>query len=58
MKRIFFEILMVVMAMVLGLEVVHYRNAVLDSNVDRQRAWDTVVTLRRQCEVNGHEPRR
>lgn len=46
MKRTVFEVALAAMVIVLGLEVVHYRNAVLDCNVDRKRAWGTVVELR------------
>lgn len=42
---------MVVAVLVLFLEVIHYRNAVLDANVDRKRAWNTVVELREQCGI-------
>lgn len=51
MKRLLFEVAMVVGVIVLGLEAVHYRNAVLECNVDRHRAWDTVVDLREKNEV-------
>ena len=51
MKRTVFETALVMMVLVLGLEVVHYRNAVLEANVDRKSAWHTVVELRRKCEV-------
>ena len=50
MKRTVFETALVLMVLVLGLEVVHYRNAVLEANVDRKTAWRTVVELRRKCE--------
>ena len=51
MKRTVFETALVMMVLVLGLEVVHYRNAVLEANVDRKVAWRTVVELRRHnCE--------
>jgi hypothetical protein len=52
-KRTVFETALVMMVLVLGLEVVHYRNAVLEANVDRKNAWHTVVELRRKCEVAG-----
>jgi hypothetical protein len=52
-KRTVFETALVLMVLVLGLEVVHYRNAVLESNVDRKAAWRTVVELRRKCEPAG-----
>ena len=54
MKRTVFETALVLMVLVLGLEVVHYRNAVLEANVDRKTAWRTVVELRRKCEPAGH----
>lgn len=50
MKRIAFETGLVVAVIVLGLEAVHYREAVLEANVDRKRAWNTVVELREKCE--------
>ena len=53
MKRTVFETALVMIALVLGLEVVHYRNAVLEANVDRKTAWRTVVDLRRRCEAAG-----
>jgi hypothetical protein len=53
MKRILFETALAVAAIVLGLEAVHYRNAVLDANVDRKRAWKTVVELREKCEQHA-----
>jgi len=53
-KRTVFETALVLMVLVLGLEVVHYRNAVLEANVDRKTAWRTVVDLRRKCESAGH----
>jgi hypothetical protein len=34
---------------VLGLEAVHYREAVLEANVDRKQAWKKVVELRAKC---------
>jgi hypothetical protein len=51
MKRTLFEVSLGVIAIVLGLEVVHYRNAVLECNVDRKRAWQTVLQLRRSLEA-------
>lgn len=55
MKRLVFEIAAVIGALVLLLEAVHYRNAVLEANVDRKHAWDTVVELRREVEAcTGH----
>ena len=53
MKRTAFETALVIAVIALALEVVHYRNAVLDANVDRKRAWKTVVELRQQCEEKG-----
>jgi hypothetical protein len=53
MKRVAFETALVVAVLALFLEVVHYRNAVLDANVDRNRAWRTVVELRHRCAVTG-----
>jgi len=50
-KRTVFETALVMLVLVLGLEVVHYRNAVLEANVDRKTAWKTVVELRRKCDV-------
>jgi len=52
-KRTVFETALVMIALVLGPEVVHYRNAVLEANVDRKTAWRTVVDLRRRCEAAG-----
>ena len=53
MKRMLFDTALVILTAVLGLEVVHYREAVLAANVDRKRAWDTVVEMRRNCEAAG-----
>ena len=50
MKRILFDTALVLAVIVLGLEAIHYRSAVLDANVDRKRAWKTVVELREKCE--------
>ncbi|HET9754110.1 MAG TPA: hypothetical protein VFP52_14150, partial [Myxococcales bacterium] len=56
--RIAFETGLVVAVIVLGLEAVHYREAVLEANVDRKRAWNTVVELREKCEdAAAHAPR-
>ena len=55
MKRMVFEVGLVVAVIVLGLEAVHYRNAVLDCNVDRKRAWKTVVELRSTSEFGAPE---
>jgi hypothetical protein len=49
MVRTWLETAGVVLLIALALEVMHYRNAVLDANVDRNRAWKTVVDLRRSC---------
>ena len=49
MKRIVFETALVVVTIVLGLEAFHYREAVLEANVDRKRAWKTVAELRQTC---------
>jgi hypothetical protein len=56
MLRTWLETAGVVLLIALALEVVHYRNAVLDANVDRNRAWRTVVELRHACEQTkpGH----
>ncbi len=53
MKRTAFETALVIAVIALFLEVIHYRNAVLEANVDRKRAWKTVVELRQQCEEKG-----
>ncbi|HZR09081.1 MAG TPA: hypothetical protein VFA79_10895 [Myxococcales bacterium] len=50
MLRTWLETAGVVLLIALALEVMHYRNAVLDANVDRNRAWKTVVELRHACE--------
>ncbi|HXN56434.1 MAG TPA: hypothetical protein VN874_09210 [Myxococcales bacterium] len=49
MTRILVDTALVVLVLVLGLEVLHYRNAVLETNIDRARAWQTVIELRRRC---------
>jgi hypothetical protein len=54
MKRVAMETFLVVAVIALALEVVHYRNAVLDANVDRNRAWKTVVELRKECSPSRH----
>ena len=54
MKRTVFEVALVMMVIVLGLEVIHYRNAVLEANVDRKRAWATVVELRERNKPPEH----
>jgi hypothetical protein len=53
MTRVALETALVVAIVALALEVVHYRNAVLDANVDRNRAWRTVVELRNKCSVDA-----
>ena len=50
MKRTVFETALIMAVLVLGLEVIHYRNAVLEANVDRNRAWKTVIDLRHKCD--------
>ncbi len=50
MKRLVFEIALFVGVLVMGLEAVHYRNAVIEANIDRNRAWNTVIELRRKLE--------
>jgi hypothetical protein len=49
MKRIVLETALVIATIVLGLEAVHYREAVLDANIDRKRAWKTVAEMRESC---------
>ena len=49
MVRILLETAAVVLLMVLALEAIHYREAVIDANIDRNRAWRTVVELRKSC---------
>lgn len=56
MKRLVFEIALFVGILVAGLEAVHYRNAVLDANIDRNRAWNTVIDLRRKLEKCTGQP--
>jgi hypothetical protein len=51
MKRTVFEVALTVTVLVLGLEVVHYRNAVVECNVDDKRAWQTVLQMRRSAET-------
>ncbi len=55
MKRMVFEVGLVVAVIVFALEAVHYRNAVLDCNIDRKRAWKTVVELRSTSNFNAPE---
>jgi hypothetical protein len=50
MRRTLIMVGLAVAALVLGLEATHYRNAVLECNVDRKRAWNTVVDLREKNE--------
>jgi hypothetical protein len=56
MKRTAFETALVIAVIALFLEVIHYRNAVLEANVDRNRAWRTVVELRKKCESTELNP--
>jgi hypothetical protein len=56
MKRTAFETALVIAVIALFLEVIHYRNAVLEANVDRNRAWKTVVELRKKCESTELNP--
>jgi hypothetical protein len=56
MKRIAFEVGLVVAVIVLGLEAIHYREAVLAANIDNKRAWKTVVELREKCENAEKKP--
>lgn len=51
MHRLVLEIAAVMACLVLGLEAIHYREAVLEANVDRKRAWKTVVELRHSLEA-------
>ena len=53
MKRLVFEIAAIMACAVLALEAVHYREAVLDANIDRNRAWKTVIELRHSLEACG-----
>jgi hypothetical protein len=50
MRRLVFEIALVVSVIIMGLEAVSYREAVLLANVDRKRAWSLVAELRVKCE--------
>ena len=54
MQRIALETALVMAVIVLGLEAVHYRSAVLEANVDRKRAWKTVVELREACSEHAN----
>ena len=56
MKRLLFEIMLFVGVLVMGLEAVHYRNAVIEANSDRHRAWNTVIDLRHKLEKCTGEP--
>jgi hypothetical protein len=56
MKRTVLEVGLAVMVLVLGLEVVHYRNAVIECNIDDKRAWQTVLQLRRSVEEQQAKP--
>jgi hypothetical protein len=51
MHRLVLEIAAIVACAVLGLEAVHYRKAVIESNLDRKRAWNTVIELRHSLET-------
>ena len=48
-----FETALVMGSLVLLLEAVHYRNALIESNLDRKGAWSTVVDLRHKLERCG-----
>jgi hypothetical protein len=50
MRRLVFEIALVVGVVIMSLEAVAYREAVLRANVDRKRAWNLVTELRVKCE--------
>ena len=54
MKRLVIEIGLGMMVLVLLLEVIHYRNAVIAANLDNKRAWQTVIELREKIEDGGH----
>ena len=54
MKRLVMETALFIAVLVFGLEAIHYREAVLEANVDRKRAWQTVVELRHKCEPAPH----
>lgn len=54
MKRLVIEIGLGMMVLVLLLEVIHYRNAVIAANLDNKRAWQTVIELREKNEDAGH----
>jgi hypothetical protein len=51
MKRTVFEVGMVIIALVCGLEVVHYRTAVVECNIENKRAWHIVQGLRDEKEA-------
>jgi hypothetical protein len=46
MTRLVVEVGLAVMAFVLGLEAMHYRNAVVECNLENKRAWHIVQGLR------------
>jgi hypothetical protein len=50
MVRTVMTVALVVTAAVLGLEVVHYRRAVLACNADDKRAWQAVAGYRERDE--------
>lgn len=50
MTRKLIETALVLGSVILMLEAVHYRQALLAANIDRKDAWNTVVELRRQRE--------
>ena len=56
MKRLVFEIALFVGVLVMGLEAIRYRNAVIEANIDRNRAWNTVIDLRHKVEKCTGEP--
>ena len=56
MKRMVVEIGLGVLTLLLGLELVHKRNVLIETNLDRERAWRTVVQLRHTCELQGITP--
>ena len=51
MIRIVVEIGLVVGALVLGMEAVHYRTAVVSCNLENKRAWHIVQGLRDEKEA-------
>lgn len=50
MSRMVLQTAFVIGALIVGLEAVHYRRALLAANVDRKEAWSTVVDLRHRME--------